>query len=100
MSLQIVTNYLSGSVRIMQFMQGVEAASDGDDHRYYHHNRINQSPASFSSATCFSWRLYLFLFVHPIVAAFLWLGYWPMVSRQIVTSFSNRRVRRSQQGDP
>ena len=39
-----------------------------DDHRYYHHNRINQSLHLFS-ATCFL-ATYVLLFINPILAAF------------------------------
>jgi hypothetical protein len=51
-----------------------------DDHRYYHHNRINQSLHLFS-AGCFL-ASYALLFVSPTAAALVgWL--LAMVSRQI-----------------
>jgi hypothetical protein len=51
-----------------------------DDHRYYHHNRINQSLHLFS-ACCFL-ASYALLFVSPTAAALVgWL--LAMVSRQI-----------------
>ncbi len=40
-----------------------------DDHRYYHHSRINQS-LHLLSAVCFL-SMYVMLFVNPIAAAFL-----------------------------
>ncbi len=50
-----------------------------DDHRFYHHNRVNQSLHLFSSI-CFV-CVYILLFTHPIAAAFLG---WPvaMIARQ------------------
>lgn len=51
-----------------------------DDHRYYHHCRINQS-LHLLSACCFL-TCYAFLFVNPAVSGLLgWFG--AMVSRQI-----------------
>jgi len=51
-----------------------------DDHRYYHHSRINQSLHLFS-ATCFM-TTYVLLFVNPGAAALLgWI--FAMSSRQI-----------------
>ena len=51
-----------------------------DDHRYYHHNRINQS-LHLLSACCFL-ASYALLFVSPVAAAFVgWL--LAMTSRQI-----------------
>ncbi len=51
-----------------------------DDHRYYHHNRINQSLHLFS-ACCFL-ATYALLFKSPVAAAFCgWI--LAMVSRQI-----------------
>src|SRR5919106_1392036 len=51
-----------------------------DDHRYYHHSRINQS-LHFLSAMSFL-SAYALLFTHPVAAAFTgWL--LAMVSRQI-----------------
>jgi len=51
-----------------------------DDHRYYHHNRINQSLHLFS-ACCFL-MTYVLVFTSPIAAAFTgWV--LAMVSRQI-----------------
>ena len=51
-----------------------------DDHRYYHHNRINQSLHLFS-ASCFL-MTYVLVFISPIAAAFTgWI--LAMVSRQI-----------------
>lgn len=51
-----------------------------DDHRYYHHSRINQSLHLFSSL-CFV-CMYFLLFTKPVAAAMLG---WPvaMISRQI-----------------
>jgi len=50
-----------------------------DDHRYYHHNRINQS-LHLLSATCFV-ASYVLLFIHPAAAVFIgWL--LAMVLRQ------------------
>jgi hypothetical protein len=51
-----------------------------DDHRYYHHSRINQS-LHFLSALSFL-SAYALLFTHPVAAAFIgW--FLAMVSRQI-----------------
>ncbi len=51
-----------------------------DDHRYYHHSRVNQS-LHLLSALCFL-GAYYYVFVDPVVAAVLgWLV--AMVSRQI-----------------
>ena len=51
-----------------------------DDHRYYHHSRINQA-LHLVSAISFVCS-YVLLFVHPVAAALLaWLG--AMVTRQI-----------------
>jgi len=51
-----------------------------DDHRYYHHNRINQSLHLFS-ACCFL-MTYLLIFISPIAAALTgWI--FAMVSRQV-----------------
>jgi len=51
-----------------------------DDHRYYHHSRVNQS-LHLMSALCFL-AAYYYVFVDPVVAAALgWLV--AMVSRQI-----------------
>ncbi|MCC5865023.1 MAG: hypothetical protein JJU31_07910 [Wenzhouxiangella sp.] len=51
-----------------------------DDHRYYHHSRINQSLHLFS-ACCFL-MTYMLVFVSPIAAAFTgWI--LAMVSRQV-----------------
>jgi hypothetical protein len=51
-----------------------------DDHRYYHHSRINQS-LHFLSALSFL-SAYALLFTHPVAAAFVgWV--LAMVSRQI-----------------
>jgi hypothetical protein len=50
-----------------------------DDHRYYHHNRINQS-LHLLSAMCFV-ASYVLLFIHPVAAVFVgWL--LAMVLRQ------------------
>jgi hypothetical protein len=51
-----------------------------DDHRYYHHNRVNQSLHVFSSSLFLC--AYVLLFVHPVAAAIL---AWPvaMLSRQV-----------------
>ncbi|MET0388162.1 MAG: Mpo1-like protein [Polyangiales bacterium] len=64
-------------------MQGFLAALEEqrwDDHRYYHHNRVNQS-LHVVSALCFL-TSYVLLFTHPAAAA---LVGWTlaMVSRQI-----------------
>lgn len=51
-----------------------------DDHRFYHHSRVNQS-LHLLSAICFLCS-YLFLFTHPVAAALVgWL--LAMVSRQV-----------------
>ncbi|MGH8503771.1 MAG: hypothetical protein ACREVE_15160 [Gammaproteobacteria bacterium] len=51
-----------------------------DDHRYYHHNRINQSLHLFS-AICFL-SAYVLVFTNPVAAALIgWL--LAMTSRQI-----------------
>ena len=51
-----------------------------DDHRFYHHSRINQS-LHFLSALSFL-SAYALLFTHPVAAAFIgWL--LAMVSRQV-----------------
>ena len=51
-----------------------------DDHRYYHHSRINQS-LHFVSALSFL-SAYALMFTHPVAAAFVgWL--LAMVSRQV-----------------
>ncbi len=50
-----------------------------DDHRYYHHSRINQSLHLFSALSFVAG--YAFMFIDPIVAAFIGWGL-AMVSRQ------------------
>ncbi len=50
-----------------------------DDHRYYHHNRINQS-LHLLSALCFL-VAYVFLFIDPVVSALLAWGV-SMTTRQ------------------
>ncbi|HEY6882157.1 MAG TPA: hypothetical protein VI299_29205 [Polyangiales bacterium] len=51
-----------------------------DDHRYYHHNRINQSLHLLSSLTFVA--TYVLLFTHPVVGAFTgWIV--AMITRQI-----------------
>ncbi len=51
-----------------------------DDHRYYHHSRINQS-LHLVSACCFL-ASYVLLFVDPVAAVLIaWLG--AMVTRQV-----------------
>ena len=51
-----------------------------DDHRYYHHSRINQS-LHFLSAISFL-SAYALLFTYPVAAAFIgWL--LAMISRQV-----------------
>src|SRR5262245_13258679 len=51
-----------------------------DDHRYYHHSRINQSLHLLSAASFLS--SYVLLFTHPAAAALVgWL--LAMVSRQV-----------------
>ncbi len=63
----------------MAFMQELKQQR-WDDHRYYHHNTINQSLHLFS-ASCFL-MTYLLLFISPVAAAFIgWI--LAMVSRQI-----------------
>ncbi len=63
----------------MGFMQELQKQR-WDDHRYYHHSRINQSLHLFS-ASCFL-LTYVLVFVSPIAAAFTgWI--LAMVSRQI-----------------
>jgi hypothetical protein len=51
-----------------------------DDHRYYHHNRINQS-LHLVSATCFL-ASYVLIFIDPVAAV---MAAWPlaMIVRQI-----------------
>jgi hypothetical protein len=63
----------------MPFMQELKQQR-WDDHRYYHHNRINQSLHLFS-ASCFL-ATYVLLFINPILAAFFgWV--MAMLSRQV-----------------
>jgi hypothetical protein len=51
-----------------------------DDHRFYHHNRINQSLHLFSSLTFVA--VYVLLFTHPVVGALLgWI--FAMCIRQV-----------------
>jgi hypothetical protein len=51
-----------------------------DDHRYYHHNRINQC-LHLASASCFL-ATYLLIFIRPVAAALVgWLA--AMVLRQV-----------------
>jgi Protein of unknown function (DUF962) len=51
-----------------------------DDHRFYHHNRINQSLHLLSSLTFVA--TYVLLFTHPVIGAFAgWVV--AMVTRQI-----------------
>lgn len=51
-----------------------------DDHRYYHHNRINQF-LHFLSAICFL-SSYVLIFINPVIAILVgWLG--AMVLRQL-----------------
>lgn len=51
-----------------------------DDHRFYHHNRINQSLHLLSSLTFVA--TYVLLFTHPVIGAFAgWVV--AMVARQI-----------------
>lgn len=70
------------------FMQMLEEQR-WDDHRYYHHNRINQSLHLFSSL-CFV-CVYVLLFTHPVAAAILG---WPvaMISRQVGHFFFEPRT--------
>lgn len=61
------------------FLQALETQR-WDDHRYYHHSRVNQS-LHFFSALCFL-VAYAFMFTDPIAAALIgWL--LAMTSRQI-----------------
>jgi hypothetical protein len=63
----------------MTFMQELRQQR-WDDHRYYHHNRINQT-LHLVSATCFLGS-YALLFVHPAAAVFVgWV--LAMVTRQV-----------------
>ncbi len=50
-----------------------------DDHRYYHHSRINQSLHLISALSFIT--AYVFLFIDPVIAAFLGWGV-SMVTRQ------------------
>jgi hypothetical protein len=60
-----------------------------DDHRYYHHSRINQSLHLFSAISFLC--TYVVVFVNPAVAALTgWLG--AMTSRQIGPSFLSRKA--------
>ena len=62
-----------------RFLQALETQR-WDDHRYYHHSRINQS-LHFFSALCFL-VAYAFMFTDPVAAALIgWL--LAMTSRQI-----------------
>ncbi len=62
-----------------------------DDHRYYHHSRINQS-LHFLSAISFL-VAYVMMFKDPVVAALIgWLV--AMVSRQSGHFFTTRSTRR------
>lgn len=63
----------------MRFMQELKQQR-WDDHRYYHHNRINQSLHLFS-ASCFL-LTYALVFVSPVAAAITgWI--LAMLSRQV-----------------
>ena len=62
-----------------EFLKALEVQR-WDDHRYYHHSRINQS-LHFLSALSFL-SAYALLFTHPVAAAFVgW--FLAMVSRQL-----------------
>jgi hypothetical protein len=62
-----------------EFLKALEVQR-WDDHRYYHHSRINQS-LHFLSALSFL-SAYALLFTHPVAAAFV--GWFvAMVSRQL-----------------
>ena len=64
---------------MQSFLQALEIQR-WDDHRYYHHSRINQS-LHLLSAICFL-VAYVMLFADPAYAAYVaWLG--AMVSRQM-----------------
>jgi hypothetical protein len=64
---------------MQSFLQALEIQR-WDDHRYYHHSRINQS-LHLVSALCFL-VAYVLLFTDPAAAAFVaWFG--AMVSRQV-----------------
>lgn len=64
---------------MQSFLQALEIQR-WDDHRYYHHSRINQS-LHLLSAICFL-VAYVLLFTDPAYAAYVaWLG--AMVSRQM-----------------
>src|SRR5215467_4650819 len=59
-----------------------------DDHRFYHHNRVNQS-LHLVSATCFL-SSYALLLVHPAAAVFVgWV--LAMVTRQTGHFFCERQ---------
>lgn len=63
----------------MTFLQTL-AEQRADDHRYYHHSRVNQS-LHLLSALCFL-TAYAFVFINPVVSVLLgWLV--AMCSRQI-----------------
>ena len=60
-----------------------------DDHRYYHHSRINQTLHLISAMSFL--RAYALIFVNPVMAAFLgWIV--AMVTRQIGHFFLSRKV--------
>lgn len=64
---------------VNRFLQALETQR-WDDHRYYHHSRVNQS-LHFFSALCFL-VAYAFMFTDPVAAALIgWL--LAMTSRQI-----------------
>jgi len=70
-----------------------------DDHRYYHHSRINQSAAPGQRTSAFWWR-YVLLFIDPAMAALVaWLV--SMTTRQSRTLLLRAtRLRRGQPGHP
>ncbi|MFK5984397.1 MAG: hypothetical protein QM479_03080 [Pseudomonadota bacterium] len=61
-----------------------------DDHRYYHHNRINQF-LHFLSAICFL-SSYVLIFINPVLAILIgWLG--AMVLRQVGHFFFEPKIK-------
>jgi hypothetical protein len=64
--------------KTMSFLQALKEQR-WDDHRYYHHSRVNQSLHLFSALSFLT--AYVFLFINPVVSVFLgWLV--AMVLRQ------------------
>ena len=66
-----------------------------DDHRYYHHSRINQSLHLVSALSFLA--AYFTIFSSPVASALIgWLG--AMVSRQVGHFFFEPKVRHRQSG--